>query len=423
MQFTPRLPKVSDIKDKVVLVRVDYNVPLSSDRTQVTNDNRIQASLDTLRFLIEHRAKIVLISHLGRPEGQVKPELSLQPTAKHLGKLLHQPIQFVPDCRGEQVTAAVSALKSGQVVMLENLRFYAEEEANDTQFAKELASHAEVFINEAFSTAHRAHASTEGITHFLPSFMGTAFATEVSTLHRLLTKPKRPFVMVIGGAKISDKVEAVVNLTHLADLVLVGGGVANNFLKADGFAIGKSYIQDTPADLKKKGVDYVAVAEHLIEETKPERILKDGYVPLPKIIYPTDVVVGTSLEAKASQIIDLANDGKVESDRVKPNWMFLDIGPRTIKLYQELINQAGTVFWNGPMGVFENPSFAAGTRHIAKAIAKTKATTVLGGGDTMAAIEQFGLTTEYDYISTAGGASLEFLAGKMLPGVKPLLEK
>ncbi len=421
MVFRLRVPKVNDVANKTVLVRVDFNVPLLEfpGGFRVKNDNRIQAALETINYLVSHDAKTILISHLGRPEGKPNPKYSLAPIAHHLSQKLHQPTLFCDDTVGEKAQQAAKNLKPGEVLLLENLRFHAEEENNDAGFAKKLASLADLYINEAFSASHRAHASTEGVTHFLPSFAGAGFNEEVSTLHRLMTNPRRPFVIVIGGAKISDKVEAVVNLTHLADQVLVGGGVANNFLKAEGFEIAKSFIQDTPADLKKKGVDYVSVADHLLAETKASKQLIEKYIPLPKIVYPIDVMAGSGLEARTSHPLDLTQK---TPEGLRADDMFLDIGPKTAHLYAEIISRAGTVFWNGPMGVFENKEFALGTRRIANAIAKTKATTILGGGDTQSAIGHFGLSQKFDYISTAGGAALDFLAGKELPGLKPLLD-
>lgn len=422
-----RLPSPSDISGKRVVVRVDFNVPLQTvdGQTTVVEDKRLQAIIPTLRFLLQNQAKIILISHLGRPAGTgFESEFSLAPVATHLQTLLPPgtQVQFNAHWRGAELETATAALAPGQILLAENIRFDAGEEKNDPSFAQDLAKLGEVFINDAFSVSHRAHASVVGISQHLPSFAGMALAAEVNALSDVRDNPHRPLVVVIGGAKISDKVEAVVNLAHLADVVLIGGGIANNFLKADGLEIHKSFVQDAPADLKKKGVDYIHVAQDLITQMKTERVWVDGFIPVPKILYPLDVVAATSPDATETQIIDLTHDAA--DTPLDQELMYLDIGPKTIKLYQELIATAGTVFWNGPMGMFEKELFATGTREIAQAIANTSHTaeTILGGGDTVTAIEKFGLTDQYSYVSAAGGASLEFLAGKELPGLK-VLEK
>jgi phosphoglycerate kinase len=411
----------ASIKNKHVLVRVDYNVPLeksSGGSKKVANDARIVASLPTIEFLLKNKAQVILISHLGRPEGRPNPDYTLKPVADHLEKLIKKPVRFVENWYQKGKKSA-EPLPADPLILLENCRFYPEEEENSKALSEYFAEIADVYVNEAFSAAHRAHATTEGVTHFLPSCAGFALAEEVEALSSLMTKPARPFVMVVGGAKISDKVSAITNLTKIADVVLVGGGVANNFLKADGFEIAHSYLQDTPADLKKKGVNYVDVAGELIESTKQERLLLNGYIPLPKIMYPIDVVAASSMESRKTQVIDLVNNG--HELKGKKELIFLDIGPKTIKLFKEVILSANTVFWNGPMGVFEKSQFAKGTEEVAKAVAKTAATTILGGGDTIAAAQQSNLLDRFDYVSAAGGASLAFLSGTMLPGIKPLL--
>jgi 3-phosphoglycerate kinase len=415
-------PDVSDIFQKIVLIRADLDVPLKKGNNgfEVSETNRLEKALETIKFLTENKATCLLIGHLGRPGGKPNPDKSFAPVAKSLSKLLERDITFIPNCIGSETKQTISQLQPGSVAILENLRFHPGEQKNDLKFTKELASLADVYINECFSTSHRKHASIIGLPKLLPAFAGKNLEHEVDTFHKLMTKPKRPFVMVIGGAKISDKVAAVEHLTDIADAVLVGGGVANNFLKAEGFKIAKSYLQDTPADLKKKGVDYVDMAEDLINDTKQERLMIDGYIPLPKIIYPTDVIAAPSLESKSGKTIELVNGERDQA--IADNLMFLDIGPKTIRLFKEVILQAGTIFWNGPMGVFEKTAFADGTHEIAKTIAKSSATTILGGGDTIAAIEKFKLRGRFDYVSTAGGAALAFLAGKELPGVTPLLK-
>lgn len=416
-QLTPQL-----VTNKKVLVRVDFNVPLKQvgNNTVVADNNRIRQTLETIQFLQQHKAIVLLISHLGRPQGDSEENLSLECVATELANLLQTKVVFIHDCIGTETKKQVSLLQPGQVTVLENLRFYEGEKKNDREFTKDLASLADLYVNEAFSTAHRAHASIVGIPKYLPSYAGFAFAKEVTTFHQLMTKPKRPFVMIIGGAKISDKVSAIENLTTIADAVLVGGGVANNFLKADGFDIAKSYLQDAPADLKKQGIDYVDVAEELLEETKQDRLMIDGYIPLPKIVYPTDVLAAKNPESNTSQQVELINNNHEVA--MQQNLMYLDIGPKTTHLFKEVILQAGTIFWNGPMGVFENKTFETGTKEVAMAVAKASATTILGGGDTIAAVRAFGLEDRFDYVSAAGGAALEFLSGKTLPGIEPLLK-
>ena len=415
-----RLPTNLDVKNKKVLVRVDYNVPLkkTKDGWQVEDDQRIISSLETIKFLQKNHAKIILITHLGRPKGKFKIGLSSQPVAKYLTQKLGIKTNFINECVGAKVKQAINQLSAGDILLLENLRFHVQEKKNDKKFAKQLATLADIYINEAFSSSHRAHASTEGITHYLPSFAGFGLQKEISTLHKLMTEPKHPFLIIVGGAKISDKIGALENLLQIADGVLVGGAVANNFLKAQGIETHKSYLQDTPADLKKEGVNFIKLADELIQETKTEKILKDGYIPLSKIIYPVDVVAAASPDSTKTQIIDLTHDMK-DSTHDK-NLMYLDIGPKTIKLYQELISQAGSVFWNGPMGYFEKAPFKKGTIKIAQALAKSKAKTIAGGGDTVDAINDLNLKNDFTYVSTAGGASLVFLAGQKLRALKPL---
>ncbi len=418
-----RLPKVSDVKNKTVLVRVDYNVPLKkiNGQYQVIGDRRIKSSLETINFLKQNQAKIILMSHLGRPSGKSIKKFSTRPIANYLTTTLKIPTMWVNDCVGNQVQTAVANLQPGGVLLLENTRFYIAEKNNDLKFAKKLAAVADVFINDAFSAAHRQHASTLGVTKYLPSFAGLHLQTEVKTLLNLINHPPRPFFAIVGGAKISDKISVLEKLLEVADAVLVGGGVANNFLKAEGVEIFKSYLQDVPADLKKENVNYVEFANKLIEDTKTDKILKDGYIPLPKIIYPLDVVAATSPESTKTQIIDLTNG---ETDFIKnKRLMYLDIGPKTTRLYQELITQAKSVFWNGPMGYFEKTPFKKGTTGIAKALATatTNATmTIVGGGDTIKTIDDLKLAGHYSYVSTAGSAGLLFLAGQDLPALKPL---
>jgi 3-phosphoglycerate kinase len=421
-----RTSSAQDVAGKTVLVRVDYNVPLEekNGRLVVADDRRIEASLETIQFLLKNKAKVVLVSHLGRPENK-ESKFSLRPVAEYIQQKFKLPLTFINQTIGDVAMTAADELQPGTILLLENVRFHEQEEQNDPQFAQNLASLADAYINEAFSAAHRAHASTEGVTRYLPSFAGFNLAKEVEILTKLLTEPQRPFYIIVGGAKISDKVGALTNLAKIADAVLVGGGVANNFLKAEGLEIHHSYLQDVPADLKKEGVDYVAVADDLIESSKTERILIGGHIPLPKIIYPIDVIAAQSPDSTNTRIVDLTHDAQDKPDEQDPdkNLMYLDIGPKTVQLFSELIAQAGSVFWNGPMGYFEKMPFQNGTKTIAQSIAASTATTVIGGGDTVAAVEELGLEKQFTYISTAGGAGLEFLSGVILPGIKPLISR
>ncbi|MDA1079666.1 MAG: phosphoglycerate kinase [bacterium] len=401
-----------DVAGKRVLVRVDFNVPLekSGDAVRVRDDRRLRAALPTIKLLRDAGARIILISHLGRPKDTVVPELSLAPIAQYLREKLDLPVTFSAD---------YDNLPDEPIVLLENLRFYPEESNNDPAFAKRLAKLADIYVNEAFSSAHRKHASIIGIPEFLPSFAGLALTEEAEQLAKLLHKPRRPFIVVLGGAKISDKVGALTNLARIADLVLIGGAIANNFLSAEGFEIYRSFVEEAS---KKDAGDYVALAKQLIEEHKTEKVLKDNYIPLPKLLYPIDVIAASSLETTSDEelkTIDLSHD--MEDKLEKTKLQYLDIGPKTRQLYSELLAGAGTVFWNGPMGVWENPLFAAGTKAIARAITTSRATTVLGGGDTIAAAHHFHAEHQFSYVSAAGGAALKFLGGEVLPGLKPLV--
>jgi 3-phosphoglycerate kinase len=420
------------INNKKIIVRVDYNVPLeknSSGELEVGEDRRIRDSLPTIKLLLDQGAQqIILMSHLGRPGGEVKPELSLQPVAKYLSQLLEKEkignfeVPLVENY--DQVT-------DQPIILLENLRFNPGEKKNDTEFAQQLADLADIYINDAFSASHRAHASVSKISELLPSFAGLALTKEVEMLSKLMEKPKRPFVVIVGGAKISDKVTAIEHLAKIADTVLVGGGVANNFLKAEGFPVYNSYLEDKPADLSKKDQNFVDFAQHLLQDHQQENTLVDDFLPLPKIIYPIDVLTGHNFEDETPIYHQIIKDGSGKKDAANQpsekqlqKEMFLDIGPKTIKLFESVIKQAGTIFWNGPMGVFENSEFSMGTKKIAKAISKSDGESILGGGDTIAAINHFQLAgkDKFDYVSAAGGASLEFLSGRELPGLKKLLK-
>ncbi len=413
-------PAAAEISNKTVLVRTDYNVPLKKTGQDWTVEDvqRIIDSLPLINFLQDNNCRIILMSHLGRPKGEIKPELSLAPVARYLQENHQLPVKFVGKTIGEEVEAAVDQLKPKQILLLENLRFQAQEKQNDPEFAKQLAALADIYINEAFSTSHRDHASISGVPQHIPAYAGLHLQKEIQNLERIMSEPEHPFVMVIGGAKISDKVEAVRNLDNIADIVLIGGGVANNFLKAGGIETHKSYLEEKETGDSNKNADYVQMAEELIEENKTERILKDGYIPLPKILAPIDVVAATNKDSAETQIINLSQ-GMADTPDDK-DLMYLDIGPRTIRLFSELILQAKTVFWNGPMGVFEKEPFENGTSEIARVIAKSGAETLIGGGDTITAAKKFGFADRYDYVSSAGGAALDFLAGKELPGLKML---
>lgn len=420
-----KLPTPSDIKNKTVLVRVDYNVPLKKDDSgilQVSNDERITASLDTINFLLKHDAKVVLMSHFGRPESAKDTKYSLKPVAEYMKNKLNLPVIFSNDCIGKTTQQDIFLAKQGEIILLENLRFHKGEQENDSKFAQELAMLADTYINEAFSTSHRAHASIVGVAKHLPSFAGFALEKEISTFTSMMEKPDRPLVIILGGAKISDKVGAIEYLAKIADIVLVGGAVANSFLKAEGLEIYKSFIEDAPADLKKKNINYTDVACSLIEEHRTEKMLMNGYIPLPKIVYPIDVVAGYSLDEtskKRTEIIDLTK----ENGHHDKDLLYLDIGPNTIKLYQEIISHAQTVFWNGPMGVWENPVLENGSKKIAASVALASGHTIIGGGDTIACVTHFGLEKQFGYVSAAGGAALDFLSGKKLPGLIPLVEE
>jgi len=416
-------PKASDVRNKTVIVRVDFNVPLDGER--VVDDQRIRAALETILFLREHKAKIVLISHLGRPDGQKVAKYSLSPVANYLNNNLKLPTQFVDDCIGEQVKSAAQKMQAGEVLLLENLRFYPEEEANDPKFAKQIVADtsAEIFINEAFSASHRKHASVVGLSQLLTHFAGFDLAAEVKILQKMMERTARPFITVIGGAKIDDKVEAVEALVKISDLVLVGGGVANAFLKASSMEIHKSF-------MGKNTQDNLSMAKKILQSDGLERtmIKSASYpqgLPLPKVVLPIDVLAAANAEVdKADDVqkIDLLKN--VADQPADLDLQYLDLGPATIKLYKYLLSQAKTIFWNGPMGVFENPLFAKASNSIAKYIATLSTDygvmSVCGGGETGAVVNANGLHNRFTHVSTAGGAALEFIGGKELSGLTAL---
>lgn len=382
-----------NVDGKTVLVRVDYNVPLDKEGN-VADATRIRATLPTLARLRERGARVVLMSHLGRPNGQVKPSLSLAPVARELERLLGSPVQFASDCIGPAASAVVSDMKAGDVVVLENVRFHAAEEKNDPEFAAQLAANAEVYVNDAFGTAHRAHASTEGVAHLLPSAAGLLLEREVTVLDSLLHGAQSPFVAVIGGAKVSTKLAVLESLVDRVSALLIGGGMANTFLKAQGHEVGKSLLE----------VDQIPNAQALLKRAAERGV---------SVEIPSDVVVTTNLSPDGDKRI-------VPADQIPADTLVADIGPAAVQRYGEAIKGAKTVFWNGPMGVFEIPQFAEGTKRIAELIAGSGAVTVVGGGESVQAVEELGLADRMTHVSTGGGAALEFIEGRTLPGVAAL---
>ncbi|EMT38498.1 phosphoglycerate kinase [Thermoanaerobacter thermohydrosulfuricus] len=385
-----------DVAGKRVLVRVDFNVPMDENKN-ITDDTRIKAALPTIEYLINHNAKVILVSHLGRPKGKVNPEYSLKPVAKRLSELLGKQVIMAEDVIGDDAKTKAAALKEGEVLLLENVRFHAEEEKNDTQFAKELASLADIYVNDAFGTAHRAHASTAGVAAYLPAVSGFLIEKELTIMGEALENPKRPFVAILGGAKVSDKIGVITNLLEKVDSLLIGGGMAYTFIKAKGYEIGKSLLEE----------DKIELAKELMEKAKQKGV---------NLMLPVDTVIAKELKSGVPyEVVDI--------DKMPQDQIGVDIGPKTIEEYSKVIKRAMTVVWNGPMGVFEIPEFAKGTEAIAKALSECKGTTIVGGGDSAAAIEQLGYADKVTHISTGGGASLEFLEGKVLPGIDVLNDK
>lgn len=381
-----------DVTGKRVLVRVDFNVPLENG--DVEDDTRIRAALPTVQYLIAQNARIILCSHLGRPKGKPDLQYSLKPVAERLSHLLNRPVQLAPDCVGTAVQIMVGSLKPGEVIVLENLRFHPEEEANDTGFAQALAVLADVYVDDAFGSAHRAHASTASVAAYLPAVAGLLMERELTFLGRALTNPTRPFVAMLGGAKVSDKIAVIENLFSKVDTLLIGGGMANTFLKAQGHEIGDSLVENDKLDTARV-------------------LLQQGSG---KLVLPVDVVIADRFDAQAQSRC-------VHADAVPPGWRILDIGPKTIGQFKDHLRSARTVVWNGPMGAFEMQPFSVGTFAMAHALAELSgATTIVGGGDSAAAVEQAGVADRMTHVSTGGGASLEFLEGKELPGVAVLLD-
>ena len=385
-----------DLIGKRVLMRVDFNVPLD-DKLDITDDIRIRSALPTIEYVIDKGAKVILMSHLGRPDGKVVDSMRLTPVAKRLEELLGKKITKTDDCIGDAVKKTVALMKPGDVVLLENLRFHAEEEKNDPAFARELASLGDLFVNDAFGTAHRAHASTEGVTKYLPSVAGFLIEKEIRYLGQTVDNPRKPFVAILGGAKVKDKIKVIDNLLNKVDALIIGGGMAYTFLKAKGHTIGASKLDKDGFDTAKQAIDKAAKKN----------------IP---ILLPVDNVIGDKFDANANT--------KVVGEDIPDGWMGLDIGPRTIKLFEDKLKSAKTIIWNGPMGVFEMDKFAKGTEAIALFLAGLKgATTIIGGGDTAAAMVKFKVEDKMTHISTGGGASLEYLEGRGLPGIDALQDR
>jgi phosphoglycerate kinase len=381
-----------DVKGKRVLVRVDFNVPIKDGK--VGDDTRIQAALPTIKYLLDHDAAVILCSHLGRPKGESKPEFSLRPVGEYLSGVLGQPVAFAEDCIGPVAEKAAAELKPGNILLLENTRFHAGETKNDPEMASQLASLADVYVNDAFGSAHRAHASTEGVAHHLPAVAGFLLEKEIKYLGQAIADPERPFIAILGGAKVSDKIGVIRNLLKKSDQVLIGGGMANTFFKAQGYPVGQSLVEDEVLDTARE-------------------LLQEGGN---RLRLPVDVVIADSFDEKAEKKV-------MAMGPIPEGWRILDIGPQTVSAYAKTLMEAKTIVWNGPMGVFEFPRFAEGTFGVAKAVAKSDATSIIGGGDSVSAVNQAGLSDQITHMSTGGGASLEMLEGITLPGLAALQDK
>ena len=385
------------VTNKKVLVRCDFNVPLDKETGKITNDLRIVAALPTIKYLLENNAKVILCSHLGKPKGEIKPELSLKPVANRLSEYLGFEVKFSKDIVGENAKELSKELKPGKAILLENVRFDPREEKNDKEFSKELASLAEIYVNDAFGTAHRAHSSTVGVAEFLPAVCGFLIEKEVGMLGDNLNNPERPFVAILGGAKVSDKIKVIENLLEKVDSIIIGGGMTYTFLKAMGYEIGNSICE----------LDRIDIAKETIEKAEKKGV---------KLLFPIDTVCGKEFSNEAETIV-------VDSKEIPKGWQGLDIGPKAIEEFTQVLKNAKTVIWNGPLGVFEFEKFAKGTNAIAKVLSEINAITIVGGGDSVAAVEKGGFSDKITHISTGGGATLEYLEGKELPGIECLENK
>ena len=396
MNYSKKSVLDADVQGRKVLLRCDFNVPQNKETGEITSDKRIVAAIPTIKYLLENGAAVISCSHLGKPKGEWKTKLTLAPVAKRLSELLGQEVIFASDIIGEDAQAKAAALQPGQIMLLENLRFDIREEKNGADFAKALADMADLFVSDAFGTVHRAHASTAGVAAYLPAYSGLLVNKELSIMGKALDDPKRPFVAVLGGAKVSDKIAVINNLLEKADTIIIGGGMAYTFKKAQGYEIGTSLLE----------ADRLDYAKEMIEKAAAKGV---------KFLLPVDNLCAAEFSADAEPVLVEGN--------IPENLMGMDIGPKTVELFAEAVKGAGTIVWNGPMGVFEFDKFAGGTKAMAKALAESGAVTIVGGGDSAAAVEKLGFADKITHISTGGGASLEFLEGKELPGVACLLDK
>ena len=383
------------LEGKKVLCRVDLNVPMQDG--EVTDDTRIRAVVPTIQYLVEHGAKVILASHLGRPKGEVVEELRLDPVAKKLGEILHKEVQKVDEVYGENVNGTIATLQNGEILLLENVRFEKGEEANEDYLIDAFANMADIYVNDAFGTSHRAHASTSGVAEKLPAIAGLLMEKEIAVLSKALEEPERPFTAIIGGSKVKDKINVIDNFLDIVDHLIIGGGLACTFLKAKGFEIGNSLLEE----------DKLELAQQFMEKAEAKGV---------QFHIQTDAVIADEFNAEA-------NTDVVAADEIKSGWMCLDIGPETAAAYRDIVLQSKLVIWNGPMGVFEMPAFSEGTKAVTQALADTEGYTIIGGGDSAAAVEQFEMAAKMDHISTGGGASLEFMEGKVLPGIEALDDK
>ena len=397
MNYNKKTVKDIDVSGKKVLLRCDFNVPQDKTTGAITDDKRIRAALPTIQYLLDQGAAVIACSHLGKPKGEVKPELSLKPVSVRLSELLGKPVIMAGDVVGPDAKAKAAALKPGEIMLLENTRFEPGETKNDPELAKEMASMAEIYVSDAFGAVHRAHASTAGVAAYLPAVSGFLIQKELEIMGGALANPKRPLVAILGGSKVSSKIGVINNLLNIADTIIIGGGMSYTFAKAQGAKIGKSLLEE----------DWIQYAGEMVEKAKEKGV---------KLLLPVDGLAATEFSADAEAHL-------VDGVDIPDDMLGMDIGPKTIRLYSDAVKDAGTVIWNGPMGVFEFPAFAEGTRAVAKALAETDAITIVGGGDSAAAVAQLGFADKMTHISTGGGASLEFLEGKELPGVACLLDK